>query len=205
MKSPRGKKINFDKSAMCFSPRTAERVKDDCGAVLNMAIVPCHERYLGLPTVTGKDKTKLFRGLADRVYQRVQGWDSKLLSKAGKEILIKAVAQSIPNYTMSVFQLPVGSCEEINRHLARFWWGKSNGRGIHWRKWEKLCVPKSAGGVGFRELVGFNQALLCKQGLRLMMNTHSLVVKMLKAKYFPRRDFLYGVQSFGEETCFCRG
>lgn len=47
------------------------------------------------------------------------------------------------------------------------------------------------------------------------MNPHSLVAKMLKAKYFPRRDFLdvdvgsslffYGFQSFGEESFFSLG
>ena len=44
----------------------------------------------------GKSKTKAFEYLKDRVWQRIQGWKEKLLSKAGKEILIKAVAQAIP-------------------------------------------------------------------------------------------------------------
>ena len=44
-----------------------------------------------------------------------------MLSKAGKEVLIKAVAQSIPTYTMGVFQLPVKLCDELNALYAKFW------------------------------------------------------------------------------------
>ncbi|PRQ18656.1 hypothetical protein RchiOBHm_Chr7g0208461 [Rosa chinensis] len=51
---------------------------------------------------------------------------------------------------MSVFQLPIGVCEEINRCLAKYWWGKSGGKGIHWRKWDRLCFSKKDGGLGFR-------------------------------------------------------
>ena len=37
-----------------------------------------------------------------------------MLSRAGKEVLIKAVAQSIPVYTMGVFLLPAKLCNELN-------------------------------------------------------------------------------------------
>lgn len=63
-----GQKINNEKSAMCFSPCTSSRLKDACRDVLNMVVVPCHERFLRLPTVTGKDKRKLFQGLSYRIY-----------------------------------------------------------------------------------------------------------------------------------------
>lgn len=42
-----------------------------------------------------------------------------LLSRAGKEVLIKAVAQSIPTYTMGVFQLPMKLFDKINAMCAK--------------------------------------------------------------------------------------
>ena len=47
-----------------------------------------------------------------------------MLSRAGKEILIMAVTQSIPIYTMSVFQLPLKLCDELDVLCAKFWWGQ---------------------------------------------------------------------------------
>ena len=43
----------------------------------------------------------------------MQGWKEKLLSQSRKEIMIKAVAQSIPVYSISVFKLPFGLCKDI--------------------------------------------------------------------------------------------
>jgi hypothetical protein len=63
--------------------------------------------------------------------QWVEG--EKFLSQAGREILIKAVIQAIPTYTMSVFQLPKSLCTEINAMMGRFWWGaKENESKIAW-------------------------------------------------------------------------
>ena len=56
----------------------------------------------------------------------MQGWKEKLLSKAGKEVMIKAVVQSIPTYSMSVFKLPIGLCKDIKAMIRKFWWGKGS-------------------------------------------------------------------------------
>lgn len=49
---------------------------------------------------------------------------------------------------------------------------------------------KSTGGLGFRELNLFNKALLAKQGQKLTIQPNCLFSCVLKAKYFPRGDFI---------------
>ena len=58
-----------------------------------------------------------------------------------------------------------------------------------WLSWDKVCIPKEEGGLGFRDFKTFNLALLAKQGWKLQ-TTSSLVYKVLKAKHFPNSDFL---------------
>ena len=47
-----------------------------------------------------------FREIQERVTKRVMGWKEKHISKAGREVLIKTVAQAILIYSMSMFKFP---------------------------------------------------------------------------------------------------
>jgi hypothetical protein len=49
---------------------------------------------------------------------------------------------------------------------------------------------KSQGGMGFRDLICFNKALLAKQCWRIVQNPDSLAVVIIKEKYFARGDFM---------------
>lgn len=84
----------------------------------------------------------------------------------------------------------------LNIEMANFWWDTDDiKRKIHWLSWEKLCLPKEDGGMGFKELASFNQALLAKQAWRLIQFEDCLMAKVLKGKYFEEGDFLHVQES----------
>lgn len=123
--------------------------------------------------------------------KKLGGWKERTLSQAGKEVLIKVIAQAIPTYTMSCFAFPIGLCTEIKQLLCKFWWGSGESTSkIHWMKWKCMCLPKNKGGLGFRDMENFNLALLARQGWQIIQDPDSLISRLLKARYFPRSDFL---------------
>lgn len=125
-----------------------------------------------------------------RVNAKLEGWKESLLSKGGKEILLKSVVQAIPQYAMSIFRIPTSICRSIEQKVARFWWQKDSTKaGIHWKSWPVLKRSKQSGGLGFRDLQDFNKAMLGKQAWRLVQNPTALWSTLFKGLYFHSTDF----------------
>lgn len=62
----------------------------------------------------------LFLEMADKIWKELQGRKEKLLSRAGKEVLLKVVVQAIPTYLMGVHKIPVGVIRTLHAAMARF-------------------------------------------------------------------------------------
>ena len=128
-----GQMINFQKSSISFSRNMHENLKEEICSFLRVSSTENHGNYLGLPSLVGKNKKAIFAFIKDKTWQMINGWKMRLLSKAGKEILLKSVIQSIPSYLMSVFLIPLSLCAELERMMNSFWLGKQKDsqRGIH--------------------------------------------------------------------------
>ncbi|KAH9717651.1 reverse transcriptase domain-containing protein [Citrus sinensis] len=186
-----GQLFNFEKSSLVFSGSIPEDRAEAIKNIFQLNVVSRHGKYLGLPSMVGRKKTSFFNEVKLKVVSKIASWQHRLFSSGGKEVLIKAVAQAIPAYAMSVFKLPLGLCDDIQKAMAKFWWrSKEDKRGIHWARWGKMSHAKSRGGLGFREMSSFNRALVAKQGWRLLQYPDLLVTRVLKARYYKETDFL---------------
>jgi hypothetical protein len=160
-----GQMINMQKSEILFGRNASQAHRNTLSNILQVTECLGTGKYLGLPSMIRRSKKAIFNYIKDRIWNRITSWSSKLLSQAGKEVLIKSMAQAIPSYCMGVFLLPTSIGDEIERMLNSFWWGAKgdNKKGIRWMSWDKLTMRKEWGGMDFRNIHGFNLAMFEKQ------------------------------------------
>ncbi|CAN1172032.1 Putative ribonuclease H protein At1g65750 [Linum perenne] len=185
-----GQKLNLQKSTVTFCKATSDHDKVTLSNLLGVQLATDDDVYLGLPSVLKRSKVESFQFLEDVVAKRLQTWKGKFLSPAGMEVLLNSVVVALPVYAMGTYIIPKTTFDRINSLMANFWWGQTDSkRKIHWIEWEKLCKPKEQGGLGFRDFSKFNQALLAKQGWRILNNPDLLLSRVIKGRYFHDSTF----------------
>ena len=139
----------------------------------------------------GNFKERCLQVSKDRLWSKVQGWIERTISSAGKEVLVKSVAQGVSVFSMSCFKLPRGLCEHLNMLIRKFWWGSKEGkRKPHWVSWKTMTQPKGMGALRFKDFELFNLAMVARQAWRILQNPGTLSAHLLKSIYFPTIDFL---------------
>ncbi|KAL9679560.1 hypothetical protein QQ045_017425 [Rhodiola kirilowii] len=73
--------------------------------------------------------------------------------------------------------------------MINFWWNKREGRSIHWVNKKLMQKPKGNGGLGFKDLKFFNEALVMRLWWRVIRFPDLLLSRLIKGKYFPNSEF----------------
>lgn len=146
--------------------------------------------YLGNPLFLTRRKAKDFEYLKQRVITRLESWQSQLLSKAGKGVLIKSVVQALPAYAMATFKMPLSFCDNLDGLVRRFWWtgGLQKKKYLALGAWDSFCRPKQCGGLGFRRFRDINASLLANLAWDLFSKKNKLWVEVLSSKYVKNKD-----------------
>lgn len=120
-----------------------------------------------MPILQKRINKDTFGEVLEKVASRLSGWKKQTLSLAGRLTMTKAVLSSMPVHLMSTIILPVSTLEKLDSLSRSFVWGS----GQHLVSWEKVCKPKTEGGLGIRKSRDMNRALIAKVGWRLLYDT----------------------------------
>lgn len=87
-----GQQLNVSKSSIFFGSKVPAELKTEIKDALGISREGGMGVYLGLPEKICGSKKQVFSFIQERLLNRINSWSTKLLSKGGKEVLIKSVA-----------------------------------------------------------------------------------------------------------------
>lgn len=94
-----------------------------------------------------------------------------------------ATAKGKPPYFLSLFEIPKGVANKIEKIFRRFLWGDQvENRKVHLVAWTEVTKAKSKGGSSIVPIHLRNEALLCKWGWHFGRETNALWVRVLTTK-----------------------
>ncbi|XP_071714971.1 uncharacterized protein [Rutidosis leptorrhynchoides] len=132
-------------------------------------------KYLGVPLLAKRLGIKDCKCLVDRVRKKVSNWKTKKLSYAGRLQLVASVLSAMQTYWASVYVIPYGVVDEIDKLLKGFLWSQSEqSKGKAKVAWKYVCVPKDQGDLGLKPLKEWNEVLIVKQIWRILVKDQSL-------------------------------
>lgn len=179
-----GQAISVDKSCIYFSSNTPNNLKDNIYETLGIQATSCLEKYLGFPLRHKGVGHNQYNFVVERMIPKLSGWKTKLLSFAGRSMLVKSVMEAIPSYVMQGVALPMHICEKIDKVNRDFLWGSTKDkRKLHLVDWGKIVKSKEEGGLGLQTARAKNISLLAKLNWRLYQEKETLWAKVLLNKY----------------------
>jgi hypothetical protein len=196
-----GLKVNFWKSCL-IGVNVQNAFMENACDFLNCKRGSVPFSYLGLPVGANPRRASTWDPVVERLRKRLRSWGNRYVSLGGRIVLINSVLNSIQIFYLSFMELPVMVRKNIICIQREFLWGGvKGGRKISWVKWKDVCLPRSQGGLGVRDVSKVNSSLLIKWRWKLIQNEGAVWKDVLAAKYGP--NVRYNVHWMGESIPSC--
>lgn len=82
---------------MFFSANVRRDKQVEISNILGVHNEITNTNYLGLPSLVGRSNKRVFGYLKEKASKKIQSWQAKPISQAGKAVLIRSTAQAIPS------------------------------------------------------------------------------------------------------------
>ncbi|XP_042983163.1 uncharacterized protein LOC122312584 [Carya illinoinensis] len=165
-----GQKINKEKTTIVFSGNVDVSMRTAIKALWSPSEIQQYEKYLGLPPIVGRSKTRAFESIKQKVWNTPQSWKEKLLSQGGKE----AGLGRCPSYTWR------GIWEARKRLVAGCMWRIGSGTAVN--IWSEQWIP------GHKSLLA--EGVVVRDDVRMNV-VHSLFLPNARAWDIPKLRALF--------------
>jgi hypothetical protein len=134
---------------------------DNLAHILGCGVASLPMNYLGLPLGVYFKATFIWNGVIEKMKRWLAGWKKLYLSKGGRLALIESTLSNIPTYYLSLFPIPMSVALRLERLQQDFLWsGIGDEVKFYLVNWHTICIPIKKDGLGVRNLIQFNRALL---------------------------------------------
>lgn len=138
--------INKEKTTLITRGMDVIEVQD-LADIMGISLATTPVKYLGLPLISGRLKTKECLPLLERILVRMANWKNKCLSYAGRVELIKSVLSSYCQYWTRTYILPNNILDRVKSLTNKFLWeGPSAMKKIHQASKKKYVREKNMEG-----------------------------------------------------------
>ena len=112
-------KINFGKSTLLGINLEEEEV-GYLTALVECSVGVWPIKYLGLPLGDNPNRKSFWEPVVTKVAKRLDGWKRAFLSRGDRLTLIRSVLSSLPIYFLSLFKMPQGVANNVEKLMRDF-------------------------------------------------------------------------------------
>lgn len=145
--------------------------------------------YLGVPLSHKKLTINQCKPLVEKVTNKIKSWTARFLSYAGRVQMVTSVLFGVQTYWAQIFVLPKKIIKEIETKCRIFLWtGQDSPSKKALISWDKVCLPKKAGGLNIVDVGVWNKAATLKILWNIAQKSDSLWVKWCHVYFFKHKD-----------------